>query len=188
MPATTVPEFIALAKENPGKINLASAGTGTITHIAGELFQMMAGVSLYHIPYRGAQVFQGMIGGQVQVYFGPVASSLPHIKAGKLRALAVTGATRSHVLPDIPTLGDYLPGYELGSWYGLGAPRGTPAAAIDRLNRAVNAVLDEPAFKAQLADMGGTLMPGSPAEFGKLIATEAEKVAKVIEGANIIVE
>jgi tripartite-type tricarboxylate transporter receptor subunit TctC len=188
VPATTVPEFIALAKENPGKINLASAGTGTITHIAGELFQMMAGVSLYHIPYRGAQVFQGMIAGQVQVYFGPVASSLPHIKAGKLRALAVTGPTRSHVLPDIPMLADYLPGYELGSWYGLGAPRGTPVAAIDALNRAVNAALDEPAFKAQLADMGGTPMPGPPAAFAKLIAAEAEKVAKVIEGANITLE
>ena len=188
VPATTVAEFIALAKENPGSVNMASAGTGTITHIAGELFQMMAGVSMFHIPYRGAQVFQGMLGGQVQVYFGPVASSLPHIKAGKLRALAVTSATRSHVLPDVPTLDETLPGYELSAWYGLGAPTGTPAVAIDALNRAVNATLSDPAFKTQLADLGATPLPGSPAEFGRLIAAETEKMAKVIQVANINVE
>ena len=188
VPATTVAELIALAKENPGRINMGSAGTGTITHIAGELFQMMAGVSMFHVPYRGAQIFQGIIGGQVQVYFGPVASSLPHIKAGKLRALAVTSATRSHVLPDVPTLDETLPGYELSAWYGLGAPTGTPAAAIDALNRAVNATLSDPAFKTQLADMGGTPLPGSPAEFGRLIAAETEKMAKVIQVANINVE
>ena len=167
---------------------MGSAGTGTITHIAGELFQMMAGVSMFHIPYRGAQIFQGIISGQVQVYFGPVASSLPHIKAGKLRALAVTSATRSHVLPDVPTLNETLPGYELSAWYGLGAPTGTPPAAIDALNRAVNAVLSDPAFKTQLADMGGTPLPGTPAEFGRLIAAETEKMAKVIQVANINVE
>jgi tripartite-type tricarboxylate transporter receptor subunit TctC len=188
VPATTVPEFIAYARENAGKVNMASAGMGTVTHIAGELFQMMAGVSLFHIPYRGAQVFQGIIGGQVQVYFGPVASSLPHIKAGKLRALAVTTATRSHVLPDVPTLADYLPGYELSAWYGLGVPKGTPAVAIETLNRAVNAALAEPAFKAQLADMGGTPLPGSPAEFGRLIAADTEKMGRVIQVANINVE
>ena len=188
VPATTVAELIALAKENPGRINMGSAGTGTITHIAGELFQMMAGVSMFHVPYRGAQIFQGIIGGQVQVYFGPVASSLPHIKAGKLRALAVTSATRSHVLPDVPTLDETLPGYELSSWYGLGAPTGTPPSAIDALNRAVNAALSDPAFKTQLADMGGTPLPGSPAEFGRLIAAETEKMAKVIQVANINVE
>jgi tripartite-type tricarboxylate transporter receptor subunit TctC len=188
VPATTVAELIALTKENPGKINMASAGTGTVTHIAGELFQMMAGVSMFHIPYRGAQVFQGILGGQVQVYFGPVASSLPHIKAGKLRALAVTSATRSHVLPDVPTLDEYLPGYELSAWYGLGAPTGTPPVAVDALNRAVNAALSDPAFKTQLADMGGTPLPGSPAEFGRLIAAETEKMAKVIQVANINVE
>jgi tripartite-type tricarboxylate transporter receptor subunit TctC len=182
VPATTVPEFIAFAKENPGRINMASAGTGTVTHIAGELFQMLTGVSLFHVPYRGAQVFQGIIGGQVQVYFGPVASSLPHIKAGKLRALAVTTATRSHVLPDVPTLADYLPGY------GVGVPKGTPAVAIETLNRAVNAALAEPAFKAQLADMGGTPLPGSPAEFGRLIAADTEKMGRVIQVANINVE
>jgi len=188
VPATTVPELIALAKETPGRINMASAGTGTITHIAGELFQILAGVSLFHVPYRGAQVFQGIIGGQVQVYFGPVASSLPHIKAGKLRALAVTTATRSHVLPDVPTLADYLPGYELSAWYGLGVPKGTPTGTIDTLNGAVNAALAEPAFKAQLADMGGTTLPGSPAAFGRLIATDAEKMARVIQVANINIE
>jgi tripartite-type tricarboxylate transporter receptor subunit TctC len=188
VPATTVPELIALAKESPGRINMASAGTGTVTHIAGELFQILAGVSLFHVPYRGAQVFQGILGGQVQVYFGPVASSLPHIKAGKLRALAVTTATRSHVLPDVPALADYLPGYELSAWYGLGMPKGAPAEAIDTLNRAVNAALAEPAFKAQLADMGGTPLPGSPAEFGRLIATDTEKMGKVIQVANINVE
>jgi tripartite-type tricarboxylate transporter receptor subunit TctC len=188
VPATTVPEFIAYAKANPGKVNLASAGTGTITHIAGELFQMMAGVSLFHIPYRGAQVFQGMIAGQAQLYFGPVTSSLGHIKAGKLRALAVTGLTRSPALPDIPILADYLTGYDLGSWYGLGVPRGTPPVAIDTLNRAVNAVLAEPAFKERIAEFGGTPMPGPPSTLGKLIAADTEKMAKVIQAANIIVE
>jgi tripartite-type tricarboxylate transporter receptor subunit TctC len=186
--ATTVPELIALAKASPSKINMASAGTGTVTHIAGELFQMMAGVSLFHVPYRGAQVIQGILAGQVQLYFGIVASSLPHIKAGKLRALAVTTATRSPVLPDVPTLAEYLPGYELTAWYGLGAPKGTPPAVIDTLNRAVNAVLAEPAFKAQLADLGGTPLPGPPAAFGKLIATDAEKMGKVIQVANINIE
>jgi tripartite-type tricarboxylate transporter receptor subunit TctC len=188
VPATSVPEFIALARESPGKINLASAGTGTITHIAGEMFQMMAGVSLYHVPYRGAQVFQGIIGGQVQVYFGPVASSLPHIKAGKLRALAVTTATRSHVLPDVPVLADYLPGYELSGWYGLGAPKGTPPAVVDTLNRAVNESLAEPAFKAQLADLGGTPLPGPPDVFGELIGADTEKMTKVMRVANINIE
>lgn len=188
VPATTVPEFIAFAKANPGKVNLASAGTGTVTHIAGELFQIMTGVPLFHIPYRGAQVFQGMITGQAQVYFGPVASSLPHIKAGKLRALAVTSKTRSHVLPDVPTLDDYLPGYDLTAWYGLGAPQGTPAAVIETLNRAVNTVLDDPAFKARLADLGGTPLVGPPAAFGKLIAIDTEKLAKVIQVANINLE
>jgi tripartite-type tricarboxylate transporter receptor subunit TctC len=154
VPATTVPELIAL----PGKAPAGSTWRRRHRnrhHIAGELFQILAGVSLFHVPYRGAQVFQGILGGQVQVYFGPVASSLPHIKAGKLRALAVTSATRSHVLPDVPMLDEYLPGYELSAWYGLGVPKGTPAEAIDTLNRAVNSALAEPAFKAQLADMGG---------------------------------
>jgi tripartite-type tricarboxylate transporter receptor subunit TctC len=188
VPATTVPEFIAYARDNPGKVNLASAGIGTVTHIAGELFQMMAGISLFHIPFRGAQVFQGILSNQAQVYFGPVASSLGHIKAGKLRALAVTSAQRSHVLPDVPALGEYLPGYDISAWYGLGAPRGTPAAAIDTLNQAVNAALADPPFKERLADLGGTPLPGPPSAFGKMIVADTEKLAKVIQAANITVE
>lgn len=188
VPATTVPELIAYAKENPGKVNMASAGIGTVTHIAGELFQMMAGISLFHIPYRGAQVFQGMISGQVQLYFGPVASSLPHIKSGKLRALAVTSQTRSHVLPEVPPLADHLPGYDLTAWYGVGAPKGTPATAIDALNRAVNEALAEPAFQARLVDLGGAPLPGPPAQFGRLVAADAEKLEKVIQAANITLE
>lgn len=188
VPANTVPEFIAWAKANAGTVNMASAGTGTITHIAGELFQMMAQVRLFHVPYRGAQVFLGMTGGQVQVYFGPVASSLPLIKAGKLRALAVTTKTRSDVLPDIPTLDEFLPGFEFSTWYGVGAPKGTPPNIIDKLNSEVNAALADPAFKRQLADMGGAVMPGSPADFAKFIAAEVEKMEKVIRAANISVE
>jgi tripartite-type tricarboxylate transporter receptor subunit TctC len=188
VPATTVPEFIAYAKANARNVNMASAGTGTVTHIAGELFQMMAGISLFHVPYRGAQVFQGMISGQAQLYFGPVASSLPLVKSGKLRALAVTSATRSHVLPDVPTLAEYLPGYELSAWYGLGAPKGIPAAAVEKLNRAVNDALADPAFKARLEELGGTPLPGPPAAFAKVIAVDAEKMAKVIQVANINLE
>ncbi|MFO1085754.1 MAG: tripartite tricarboxylate transporter substrate binding protein [Reyranellaceae bacterium] len=188
VPATTVIEFIEFAKGNPGKVNMASAGIGTVTHIAGELFQMMAGISLFHIPYRGAQVFQGMIGGQAQVYFGPMASSFPHIKAGKLRPLAVTSKTRAHLMPDVPALDESLPGYDLSAWYGLGAPQGTPAATIELLNRAVNAALADPAFKARLTDLGGTPLAGTPEEFGKLIAADAEKLAKVIQAANINLE
>lgn len=188
VPATTVPELIAYAKANPDKVNMASAGTGTVTHIAGELFQQMAGITLFHIPYRGAQVFQGMISGQAQLYFGPVASSLPHVKAGKLRALAVTSATRSHVLPDVPSLAEYMPGYDLTAWYGLGAPKGTPAAAVDTLNRAVNEALADPAFQARLADLGGSPLPGPPGEFGKLIAADTDKLGKVIQVANITLE
>lgn len=188
VPATTVPEFIAWAKSNAGAVNMGSAGTGTITHIAGELFQMMAQVRLFHVPYRGSQVFLGLTGGQVQVYFGPVASSLPLIKAGKLRALAVTTKTRLDVLPDIPTLDEVLPGFEFSSWYGVGAPKGTPPNIVDRLNGEVNATLADPAFKRQLADMGGTVMPGSPADFARFIAAEVEKMEKVIRAANISVE
>jgi tripartite-type tricarboxylate transporter receptor subunit TctC len=188
IPASTVPEFIALAKERPGKINMASAGIGTGTHLAGELFQMMAGVSLFHVPYRGVQALRDLLAGEVQVYFGPVVSSLAHIKAGKLRPLAVTTATRSHVLPDVPTLDEYLPGYEFSAWYGLGAPRGTPVEVIEALNKAVNAALADPAFKAQLADLGGTPLAGSAAEFGRLIAVDTEKMGKVIRVANVNVE
>jgi tripartite-type tricarboxylate transporter receptor subunit TctC len=188
VPANTVPEFIAWAKGNADKVNLASAGTGTITHIAGELFQMMAQVNMFHVPYRGSQVFLGMTSGQVQVYFGPVASSLPLIKAGKLRALAVTTKTRSDVLPDIPTVDEFLPGFEFSSWYGIGAPKGTPGGIVSRLNGEVNAILADPAFARQIAEMGGTPMPGSPTDFAKFIAAEVEKVEKVIRAANISVE
>jgi tripartite-type tricarboxylate transporter receptor subunit TctC len=188
VPANTVPEFIAWARANPGKINMASAGTGTGTHIAGELFQMMARVNMFHVPYRGAQVLLGMIGGQVQLYFGPIASSLAHIKAGKLRALAVTTMTRSEVLPDVPTLDEFLPGYEFSAWYGVGAPKGTPVNIVDKLNREVNAALADPGFKRQLAELGGTVVAGSPPDFAKLIAAETEKMEKVIRVANITVE
>ncbi|MDP1747997.1 MAG: tripartite tricarboxylate transporter substrate binding protein [Reyranella sp.] len=188
VPANTVPEFIAWAKANAGAVNMGSAGTGTITHIAGELFQMMAQVRLFHVPYRGAQVFLGITGGQVQVYFGPVASSLPLIKAGKLRALAVTTKTRLDVLPDVPTLDEVLPGFEFSSWYGVGAPKGTPPNIVDKLNSEVNIALADPAFKRQLADMGGTVLPGSPADFARFIAAEVEKMEKVIRAANISVE
>jgi tripartite-type tricarboxylate transporter receptor subunit TctC len=188
VPATTVAEFIALAKERPGKINMASAGTGTGTHLAGELFQIRAGISLFHVPYRGVQALRDLLAGEVQVYFGPVASSLAHIKAGKLRPLAVTTATRSHVLPDVPALGETLPGYEFSAWYGLGAPRGTSAEVIAMLNKAVNSALDDPAFKAQLADLGGTPLAGSPEAFGSLIVADSEKMSNVIRVANITVE
>src|SRR5262245_40036790 len=188
VPVNSVAEFIALSKERPGRINMASAGTGTGTHLAGELFQIMAGVSLFHVPYRGIQALRDLLAGEVQVYFGPVASSLPHLKAGKLRPLAVTTAARSTVLPDVPALGEILPGYEFSAWYGLGAPSGTPAAAIATLNKAVNAALDDPAFKVLLADLGGTPLGGPPEAFGGLIAADTEKMAKVIRVANITVE
>ena len=188
VPAGTVPEFIAWVKGNTDRVNLASAGTGTVTHIAGELFQMMAQINLFHVPYRGSQVFLGMTSGQVQVYFGPLASSLPLLKAGKLRALAVTSKARSDVLPDVPTLNEVLPGFEFTAWYGVGAPNGTPAAIVDRLNTELNAALADPDFKRQLADMGGSVMPGSPADFAKFITSEVEKMERVIRAANITVE
>jgi tripartite-type tricarboxylate transporter receptor subunit TctC len=188
VPANTVAEFIALAKERPGKINLASAGVGTGTHISAEMFQMAAGVSLFHVPYRGVQALAGTVAGQADVYFGVVASSLPQIKAGKLRALAVTTATRSAVLPDVPAMAEFLPGYEFSAWYALGAPRGTPAPAIERLNREVNAALADPAFAAQLADLGGIPLAGTPADLGALITADTEKIGKVIRVANITIE
>jgi tripartite-type tricarboxylate transporter receptor subunit TctC len=187
-PATSVPEFIAYAKANPGKVNMASAGVGTGTHIAGELFQLQAGVSLFHVPYRGVQALMGVVAGQVPVYFGVVASSLPQIKAGKVRALAVTTATRSPVLPDVPAMSEFLPGYEYSAWYGLGAPAATPSEVIDKLNREVNAALADPAFVRQLADLGGIPLGGAPADFARLIAADSEKTASVIKAANIHIE
>jgi len=186
VPAATVPEFIAYAKSKPGKTTMASAGTGTPSHVTGELFKMMAGVNLVHVPYRGGgPALSDLLSGQVQVMFATMPSSIEYIRAGKLRALAVATATRSEALPDVPTVGEFVPGYEASSWSGLGAPRATPAEIVDKLNKEVNAALDDPKMKARLADLGGVALPGSPADFGKLIADETEKWAKVIRAANI---
>jgi tripartite-type tricarboxylate transporter receptor subunit TctC len=182
VPAKTVPEFIAYAKANPGKMNMASTGNGTVPHVSGELFGMMAGVNMVHVQYRGApQALTDLLGGQVQVYFASTTVSIEHIKAGKLRALAVTTARRSEALPDIPTVGDFLPGYESSLWFGVGVPRNTPAEIIDKLNMEINAALADPKIKALVADMGGTVLAGSPAEFGKLVADETEKWARVVK-------
>ena len=185
-PARTVPEFIAYTKANPGKINMASPGNGTAPHIAGELFKIMADVNMVHVPYRGAgPALTDLLGGQVQVYFPGLPPSIEHIRAGKLRALAVTTATRSDALPDIPIVGEFVPGYEASPWWGVGVPRNTSAEIIDKLNSEINAALADSKIKARLADLGGTVLPGSPADFGKLIAEETEKWAKVIRAANI---
>jgi tripartite-type tricarboxylate transporter receptor subunit TctC len=184
--SATVPEFIAYAKANPRKLNMASGGTGTGTHIAGELFKMMAGVDLVHVPYRGGgPALTDLLGGQMQVYFPTTVASIGYIRAGRLRALAVTAATRSDALPDIPTVGEFVPGYEASFWSGIGAPKNTPSEIIDKLNKEINAGLADPKMKARLADLGGTVLAGSPADFGKLIAEEIEKWAKVIRAANI---
>jgi tripartite-type tricarboxylate transporter receptor subunit TctC len=186
VPAKTVPEFIAYAKADPGRISFGSAGIGSPNHVAGDLFKIMAGVNLLHVPYRGiAPALNDLLGGQVQVAFASMPSSFEFIRAGKLRALAVTTATRSEVLPDVPTVGEFVPGYEASAWYGLGAPKATPAEIVDKLNREINAGLADPKMKARLADLGGTVLPGSPSDFGKLIAEETEKWAKVIRAANI---
>jgi tripartite-type tricarboxylate transporter receptor subunit TctC len=188
-PAKTVPEFIAHAKANPGKLNMASAGVGGSDHIAGELFKMMAGINMIHVPYRGAApALTDLLGGQVEVYFASIPASIEYVRAGKLRALAVTTATRSQALPDLPTVGEFLPSYESSSWYGVGAPKNTPTYIIDRLNRAINAVLADSQLKARLADLGGTPLVLSPSAFGKLVTEETEKWAKVIRAANIKAE
>ena len=182
VPAKTVPEFIAYAKANPGKINLGSPGIGTPGHVAGELFKMMAGVDLVHVPYRGGgPVMTDLLGGQVQVLFGSTSLTIEQIRAGKLRPLAVTTATRWEGLPDIPTVNDFVSGYEASAVSGLGAPRNTPAEIIDKLNKEINAALADPNMKARLADLGGTALAGSPADFGKLIAEETEKWGKVVK-------
>ena len=187
VPATTVPEFIAYAKANPDKLNMASGGIGTSVHLAGELFKVMAGVNMIHVPYRGSPL-PDLIGGQVQVSFLPLPQSIEFIRSGRLRALAVTTATRSEVLPNLPTVGDFVPGYEVSAFSGVGAPKNTPAEIIDKLNREINAGLADPKMKARLADLGGTPLPGPPANFGRLIADETEKWAKVIRAANIKAE
>jgi tripartite-type tricarboxylate transporter receptor subunit TctC len=186
VPAKTVPELAAYAKANPGKISFGSPGIGTPGHVAGELFKMMAGVEMVHVPYRGGgAVMSDLIGGQVQVLFGTTSLTVEQVMAGKLRALAVTSATRWEGLPDIPTVGDFVPGYEATSVFGLGAPKNTLVEIIDKLNREINAALDDPKLKARLVDLGGTLLAGSPADFGNLIADDTEKWAKVIRAANI---
>jgi tripartite-type tricarboxylate transporter receptor subunit TctC len=185
-PATSVPEFIAFAKANPDRINMASAGTGSPSHLAGELFKMMTGVKMVHVPYRGgAPAIADLLAGQVQVQFDALPTSIEHIKAGKLRALAVTTAARSAALADIPTLGEFVPGYESSGWYGLGAPRNTPASIVEKLNSEINAALADPGMKTRLAELGGTAFPGSPYEFGKLIAEDAEKWAKVVKFSGV---
>ena len=182
-PAKTVREFIAYAKANPGKINMASAGNGTANHVAGELFKMMTGVDIVHVPYRGgAPALTDLLGGQVQVVFDNMPSSIEHIRAGKLRALAVTTAERSQALPDIPTVSEFVPGYESSVWWGVGAPKNTPVEIIDKLNKEINTGLAAPKIKARLAaDFGGTVLAGSPADFGQLLADEIEKWAKVVK-------
>jgi tripartite-type tricarboxylate transporter receptor subunit TctC len=186
VPATTVPEFIAYAKANPGKVNVASPGVGTSVHLSAELFQIMTGVHMVHVAYKGsAPSLTDLIGGQVQVSFATMPASIGFIRSGKLRALAVTTAARSPVLPGVPAVGEFVAGYEVSTWYGLCARAGTPAGVIDRINKEVNAALSDPAMKARLADLGGIPIAGSPADFGKLIANETDKWAKVIRAANI---
>jgi tripartite-type tricarboxylate transporter receptor subunit TctC len=182
VPAQTTSEFIAYAKANPGKLNMASSGIGTAVHVGGELFKMMTGTNMLHVPYRGAApAITDLIGGRVQVMFATLPSSIEYIKAGNLRALAVTTAKRTPVLPEAPTVGDVLPGYEASAVYGMGAPRNTPAEIVDRLNKEINAGLADPKMEARLADLGGTALAGSPADFGKLIVAETEKWAQVVK-------
>jgi len=182
VPAKTVPEFIAYAKAHPGKVNFASGGIGGSQHVSGELFRMMAGVDMVHVSYRGgAPALADVLGGQVQVMFDNMSTSVEHVRSGKLRALAVTAATRHALLPDIPRVGDFLPGYEASSWFGIGAPRDTSAEIVDKLNREINAGLADPKIKTRLMDLGGTSLAGSPGDFGKLVADETEKWAKVVK-------
>ena len=184
--ARTVPEFIAYAKANPGKLNMSSPGNGSTPHVAGELFKMMTGINMVHVPYRSvAAGLTDMLSGQVQVTFGTAASTIEYIRAGTLRALAVTTAMRSETLPDLPTVAEFLPGYEASAWFGVGAPRSTPAEIVDKLNSEINASLADPKLQARIAELGGIALTGSPAEFGKLIAAETEKWAKVVKFSGI---
>jgi tripartite-type tricarboxylate transporter receptor subunit TctC len=189
LPFRTIPEFITYAKANPGKISYASAGMGTSSHVSAELFKIMTGVEMVHVPYRGsAPAVTDLLGGQVNVLFPSAPSTIEYIKSGTLRALAVTGATRLEALPDIPTVGEFVPGYEASQWYGIGAPRNTPAEIVTKLNREINAGLDNPNMRARLADLGGSILPGSPANFSKLLTDETEKWGKVIRAADIKAE
>jgi tripartite-type tricarboxylate transporter receptor subunit TctC len=189
VPAKTVQEFIGYAKANPGKINWASSGNGTSVHLSGEMFKMMTGVDLLHVPYRGAApALTDLISGQVQVMFDNMPSSIEHIRAGKLRALGVTTAKRSPALPDVPTVADTVPGYEASAWFGMGAPKGTPPEAVNKLNKAINAALADPNIQARLADLGGIVMAGTPADFGQVIVEETEKWAKVVKAAGVSIE
>ena len=186
VPAKTVPEFIAYAKANRGKVTMASGGTGSTSHVGGELFKIMTGIEMLHVPYRGgAPALVDLLGGQVQVMFSPLPESIATVKAGKVRALAVTTATRSEALPDVPPVSDSVPGFEASTWQGIGAPKGTPAEIIDRLNKEINAALADPQIKAHLADIGSIPAPMSPAEFESMIAAETEKWGKVVRTANI---
>ncbi len=186
VPAKTVPEFVAYAKANSGKVNMASAGSGHSTHLAGELFKSMTGVDMVHVPYRGgAPALTDLMGGQVQAYFGLLPASIEYVRADKLRALAVTTAARADVLPDLPTVAEAVPGYEASSWFGICAPKNTPAEIIAKLTKEINEALADPKLKAQLSDLGGIMLARTPAEFGKLIADDTEKWAKVIRAANI---
>jgi len=189
VPAKTVPEFIAYAKANPGKLTMASGGIGSVSHVSGELFRMMTGVNLVHVPYRGnGPALADLLAAQVQVMFATMPSSIAYIRAGELRPLAVTTTTRPDELPEVPTVNDFVPGYEASTWYGVGVPTGTPAAVIGKLNKEINAALADPKMKGRLANLGGTPLLGSPADFGKLISEETEKWGKVIRSANIKAE
>jgi tripartite-type tricarboxylate transporter receptor subunit TctC len=186
LPVRSVPEFIAYAKANPGKVAMGSGGNGSPAHVIGEYFRLMTGTDLTHVPYRGAApAVAGLIGGEVQVAFTEMATSLGHVRAGTLRALAVTTATRSEVLPDVPTLSEFIPGFEASQWVGLVAPRDTPSTIIEKLNIEIRAALDDPKMKARFTELGGMVLPGSPADFGKLIRDDTEKWGKVIRAANI---
>jgi tripartite-type tricarboxylate transporter receptor subunit TctC len=189
VPAKTVPEFISYAKANPGKLTMASSGNGTIVHVSGELFKMMTEVSMLHVPYRGAgPAVVDLIAGQVQVMFATMPSSIEYVRSGKLRALAVTSAARSMALPDVPTVAEFVPGYEASAVYGMGAPKATPTQIVDTLNHAVNAILSDAKVQARLADLGGTALPVSPAEYAEILARTTEKWAKVIQAAHIKVD
>lgn len=189
VPASTVSEFIAHAKAHPGKLNFASSGTGTTSHMAGELFKVMTGIDMVHVPYRGSTpALTDLLGGQIQVMFDNMTSSIEHIRSGKLRALAVTTTTRAQTLPDLPTVADFVPGFEVSAWSGVGAPKATPYEIVDRLNREVNDSLTDARISKRLAELGGTILPGTPADFGGFIADETEKWGRVIREANITAE